>query len=423
MSKVQKKIVFAIFFSITSLLFIPHAFSGGLYLSEVLSPVSLGTAGVQNVVNNISADAAYTNPAGMTGLERDEILSGLQFAIPSIRFDSSVATAGGSDSGNAGFVSAIPGLAYVKVLSEKLRAGISVTAPLGGGVDYGKRFVGRYQATRSVLSGLGITPAIAYKINDSLSIGAGVTALYSRLDVDVAVRQPGSPDGEVNIDKIDDWGAQGQFGLTWQVTDKAMLGFVYRTESSVDLDGDLSIKGIVGPPIVNVITGVLDDIELSFDYPQAFYAGLKYEATENIILMMDVSYEDWSEFSDFNIEITGGPIKAIRKADIEWDDTWGVGGAMIYHWDDHAVTAGLSYASSPVDDEDRNFALPMDEQVTIGASYVRFPEDSNFDYGVGLSYTWLGDGEIEQVAQGTLIKGDFSTNQIVFIGATARYLF
>ena len=45
------------------------AFAAGFYISEVGTPGSLGSAGVINPTNTYTADAAWTNPAGMTGLD------------------------------------------------------------------------------------------------------------------------------------------------------------------------------------------------------------------------------------------------------------------------------------------------------------------------------------------------------------------
>jgi long-subunit fatty acid transport protein len=53
----------------------PLAQAAGFYLAEVGSPASLGTGGVANPTNTFGADAAWTNPAGMTGLNRDQIYS------------------------------------------------------------------------------------------------------------------------------------------------------------------------------------------------------------------------------------------------------------------------------------------------------------------------------------------------------------
>ena len=86
---------------------------------------------MSNVVNNLDASSVFTNPAGMTGLSRDEIMTGSQLIIPEMRFDSSIAEAGGSDGGNAGFVNFVPSFFGVKVLSDRWRVGLSLVAPLG----------------------------------------------------------------------------------------------------------------------------------------------------------------------------------------------------------------------------------------------------------------------------------------------------
>jgi len=100
------------------------ATAAGFYIPEVGSPASLGTGGVANPTNTFGADAAWTNPAGMTGLQRDQIFSGVQAVIPRMEFDSSTATAGGSDGGNAGNTAIIPGLFYVNKLNDRTRLGM-----------------------------------------------------------------------------------------------------------------------------------------------------------------------------------------------------------------------------------------------------------------------------------------------------------
>ena len=61
--------------------------AAGFYFPEVGTPSSLGTGGVANVTNTYGADAAWTNPAGMTALEEDRIFAGLQVVAPKVEFD------------------------------------------------------------------------------------------------------------------------------------------------------------------------------------------------------------------------------------------------------------------------------------------------------------------------------------------------
>ena len=178
-------------FSVVAMLVTQSALAAGFYISEVGTPLSLGTAGVANPTNTIGADSSWTNPAGMTGLEdQSVILGGFQVVSPKIEFDSSNATTGnGGDGGNAGNALPIPSFFYVNRVTDRLRLGISSAGIMGGGVDYGDGFVGRYATSLAELGAVGISPAIGFKVNDKFSVGAGVSIIYTRFDMDVAINQ------------------------------------------------------------------------------------------------------------------------------------------------------------------------------------------------------------------------------------------
>jgi long-chain fatty acid transport protein len=391
------------------------AFAAGFYVPELASPGSLGTAGVYNVINNTGADSAYTNPAGMTGLKNDQALFGSQMVLPEARFDSSIAEGGGSDGGNAGVAAPVPGVYAVKVLSDDLRLGISLAAPLGGGVDYGDNFVGRYQVIKAQLSGVSISPAIAYKVTDKLSVGVGISSIYTVLDEEIAVRQPGFCDGKISFDEIDDWSLQGYLGITLQLTDKTMLGFVYRSKAEADLSGGLEFDDIQ-LPILNAVTSGLDTIKVNFDYPELFNVG------PHLKIFMDLDYENWSQFGNQIVAVSGADNVAIQAVDRNFEDTWHVGAGLWYDFGNNVVGTGVSYDSSPVDDRYRTADLPVDEQFRIAAAYGR-KGPGGLGYAVGLEYAYLGEGKMDQTAQGVRFKGEFDTNYVLFAGAFIRYEF
>jgi len=134
------------------IVFAQTAGAGGFYVSELGTPGSLGTAGVANVTNNFGVDSAWTNPAGMTGVKEDAGVAGVQLIVPKVEFDSSVATGGGGDGGNSGVFSVVPSHFLVKTINEDIKVGFSVAGTMGGGLDYGNNFVGRYGAYRAVLA-------------------------------------------------------------------------------------------------------------------------------------------------------------------------------------------------------------------------------------------------------------------------------
>jgi long-chain fatty acid transport protein len=168
------------------LLCLTKSFGAGFYLSEIGTPGSLGTAGVANPVNTVHADSSYTNPAGMTGLKEDQFEYGTTLFLPLIEFDSKLALKGGGDGGNAGNIAPVPSMFYVRKLSDKFRLGISVTAPIGGGIVFGDNFVGHYSTSKVLLSGVAVSPSLGYKVNDRLSIGAGVSLVYTSFGAGVS---------------------------------------------------------------------------------------------------------------------------------------------------------------------------------------------------------------------------------------------
>ena len=390
------------------------AFAAGLYISEIGSPASVGTAGVGNVVNNVEASSAFTNPAGMTGLEQDAMMGALQLAVPEVRFDSSIATAGGSDGGNAGETIVIPGFFWVKELTDQWKFGLSVVAPLGGGVDYGDSFVGRYQTTDASLQGIGISTSAGYKINDKTSIGFGVTAHYQIFEMGIAINRPGPlTDAKVDIKDATDWGFQPFFGLTHHINDRLMLGFVYRGEFDMDLEGDLKFSNT--GPLLNLLSSKADEATFGLDYAEVYNLGFKYEYRDDLTLFFSVTYETWSDFSENRIDIQGGVVSA--TIDRNWDDTWGIGFGFVRKLsDDRLFTFGVAYDSSVVDDKDRTGDLPFDEQFKFGLGWVK--EKPNKLYSIGFTYIDLGDGKIDQTTQGVRYRGKFDDNYLLFLSGS-----
>ncbi|MCZ6559421.1 MAG: outer membrane protein transport protein, partial [Gammaproteobacteria bacterium] len=225
------------------------AIAGGLYLSEVGSPSSLSLASSGAVTNRYTADSAWTNPAGMTGIDKSMMLNGLQILVPEISFKSTVADAGGVDGGNAGAVAAIPTFFYVRPLNERWRFGLAMTAPFGAGMDFGATFVGRYAVQEITLQAIALSPSFGYKVNDRVSIGFGASIVYSDMDMQIAINQSavGAPDGQVRLQDATDIGIQPFVGLQWQYSDDTVFGLVYRAEMDVDLEGDLRIIDLVVP--------------------------------------------------------------------------------------------------------------------------------------------------------------------------------
>ena len=387
--------------------------AAGFYLSEVGTPASLGTGGVANPTNTWGPDAAWTNPAGMTGLKNAAMVGGVQLALPKIEFDPDIAEAGGKDGGQAGDIAAIPSFFYATPLSNGFSFGFSVTAPLGGGLSYGDEFVGRYQVQEVSLQGVGFTPSLAYRVNDRLSIGGGVTVIYTTLEQEIALRQPGLPDGKVKFNDMNDVGYQALLGLTYQLTDRALLGLVYRSEADVELSGNLKFN--------NTPLSALGTRSLGIDWtnPQWAEAGLRYALNDATTLFLNAGWQQWSEFSENSLNFENGEVV---KADRNWDDTWHAGVAAAHQRGNSVWSLGFSYDSSPVKDRNRTFDFPVDETWKLSASYS-FERKDGLYFSLGSSLLMVGDAAIDQTAQGVRVTGDYESNLLWLVGGSLRYDF
>ena len=419
MTETRKGNVHALLLAAYAGLVAHNSMAAGFYIAEVGTPTSLGTGGVANPTNTYHADAAWTNPAGMTGLESDSMVAGLQVVLPKMEFQASVATAGGDDGGNAGKRAVIPSLFYVKRLSERSRVGISMTAPQGGGVDYGDNFAGRYQTSKATLAAVSIAPSFAYKISDRFSVGAGVSIIYTKFEQDIMLNQaalagPGTPDGKVKIENATDWGYQPFLGMTAQLTDRALLGVVYRAKANVELEGDLNFRNLIIPqPAAN-------DIDIGWDNPQWLEVGLRYRLSEDNHLFLNGGWQDWSEFGEKNELTVDGRVATLDR---QWDDTWHAGIAFGHRAGAKpGYSVGFAYDSSPVKNEHRTFDLPVDELYKVSASYF-WQGKRQLDFSLGSTLYLIGDGDIDLTAQGVRAAGKFDKNYVLFLGGTARYTF
>ncbi len=109
-----------------------------------LYPTDLETAHAGQAALAENASTAASNPAGMTLLDRSQLMTSPGALLPSTNFDvAPETTTKGGGGGNAGVFFPYGGFFYVHKLSEQLRLGVAVFSDYGLGGDYGKTWVGR----------------------------------------------------------------------------------------------------------------------------------------------------------------------------------------------------------------------------------------------------------------------------------------
>ena len=109
------------------------AWGAGLWLYERGTP-EVGTANAGVAARAEDAATALGNPAGMTRLDKPQLLAGLQSLFLNIRFSPDSRTTTSGSSGDAdGFIPGA-GFFYVHTLGERWRFGFSFASFFGLGV-------------------------------------------------------------------------------------------------------------------------------------------------------------------------------------------------------------------------------------------------------------------------------------------------
>lgn len=424
----MKKKTFCAFFTAIGLVsFSSLSFAAGLILYEINSPLT-GTASAGWSALAEDASTAFTNPAGMTRLDRSQLLVGAQPLIVTSRFHpSSETTVGGTDGGNAGGVLPSLGGYYVQSFSDRFKMGFSLLSYFGLGLDYGDNWVGRYYVEKSDFLTLALSPSVAYKVNDWLSIGAMFNVLYSMLHSQTAIRNIlVEPDGQLKYED-DDFGFGGGFGLLIEPKKGTRFGLTYYSPVHVSFNDAPELNGL-GPVLGGVLTrlGLIGrNVGMDFTIPQWIMVSGYQQITDKFAIMGNFGWQDWSQFGDVDISLSVNP-ETTRSFNnnVEFKDTWHVAiGAQYRVCEPWLLSAGFAYDSSPSTESNRSPDMPFDRNFRYAAG-AQYDWSKNLTLGLAYEFIDLGSAGInkEGFLRGNLI-GDYSTNNVNVVNVNLIYRF
>jgi long-chain fatty acid transport protein len=337
-----------------------QAFAGGLYLNEFGTP-SQGVAGAGAEAVASDASTAFHNPAGMTRLNRSQIMATGGLVYSSVKFDPDPSTpVPGGDGGDAGGPAPLLGAFYVHSLNERLKFGVNLMSISAAILDYDDSWTGRYFVRDVSIFTLALNPVVAYRITDWLSVGGGFTVLYGKLNMNVAVPTlPGRPDGNIELDG-DDFQFGFNLGALTELGDRTRFGAIYWSKIEPNFGGDLEISPV----------GAKVDFDTKVPLPQMVRAALYHELSDQFALMGSIGWENWSELDTQIISTSMGAASLARN----WEDTWKFAIGLHYRpVDKWLLQAGFAYDTSPTDKDDRTPDMPIDQQ---------------FRYAAGAQYEW-----------------------------------
>ena len=403
------------------LLAVGSAQAGGLYLYEVGSP-DVGLAAAGYAARAQDASTAFTNPAGMTRLKQPSLMAGAQPMYIHMDFSADGNTTATGSSGDANAWMPAGGLFYVHPVNDKLALGVAMTGYFGLALDYQDAWVGRYYVQEVALQAAGIQPAIAWKVNDQWSVGAGAAVLYGILDQKMAVnRIVEGDDAELKL-KDEDWTVQFNLGVLYEPVQGTRLGLTYLSAADLNLSDKADISGF-GERLTDKLGFGTRTIDLGMTMPQAVMFSVYHDVNDRLSLMANLGWQDWSEFGKVDVDISDTNVDLTTELD--YKDTWHVAlGAQYRLAEPWLLTAGIAYDSSMLDKGAVTPALPVGEcwRFALGSRYAW---SQDLTLGAAYELAWGGDLDMD-VDRGPLagrVSGTYENVAIHFVNLNAEWRF
>ncbi len=398
------------------------------------------------------ASTIWFNPASMTRLPSQTMVSA-HVLVPTFEFtDKGTAQGpigpfpGGAISGpvtsDGATTAIVPNFYYIRTLNERWSFGLTVNAPFGLTTEYDNNWKGRYFAVDSEIIDFNINPALAYKVNEVFSVGAGVSLNYIDGKFTNAVdfgticvpvgggncggttTGPGQADGFVE-NKADDISFGFNFGFFYEPSDRTRFSLAYRSQINHKLEGDADFSGVPGA----LSTAFFDDgIKIGASLPDTLSFSAFHMLTPKIGIMGDATWTGWSDIPELRIVFdtpgnAGG--SSTSSEPLGWEDVWRFSlGLSYYHSDRLTLRTGVAYDQSPVPNPTlRTPRLPDNDRiwVSLGASYA-----INDKASVDFAYTheFIDDTNIARTnaATSTTLLGTYESSVDIF-SLQANYRF
>ncbi len=343
------------------------------------------------------SNALAINPAGLVQIGRGALdLSISPFYCPDVGHRDSV----GNDDESINQTGFIGGGGYAHRMNPDLVAGIGFFVQGGVGFGY-EDFDSGFGVRGDISSLFGIVklvPGAGYRINDQLSVGAGLNLTYAtarqKLFPNSSIRNEENPAASFYGSRIDGLRAFGvgyKLGFRFEADEHWTLGFAFGSEVPLDLkDGETKVNyDALGQGRVTYrdtrIDGLVNARDISL--------GLAFKPNARWLAAVDLTWLDWSSI-DQVVTIAKNPegqtdpalvpASVETRTDILFRDQLVVALGASWQWTEKtSIRAGFNWGRTPARKEHLNplFAVIAQPHYTLGFEHAL---GSHSDLGLGV---------------------------------------
>ena len=398
---------------------------GGAWIYEN-GTTQTGTASAGYVTGSGNdASCTFGNPAAMSLINNTQLLVGALVSFLETEFSLDTSTFTGGDGGDAGTVLPSGGVYYVHNLPIPLKLGFALNSYVTGAVDYNDSWSGRYYTQKSVLISLNANPVASYRVLPWLSIGAGISLGFARIDQQTAINNSLdlASDGTIKASG-NQVALGGNGGILFEPWEKIRVGVTYRSPQTFTFSNIITITDL-GPTLsalVNVAGLSRDNSKIKVTLPMEAAVGVFVPIVKNIAIMVDANWQDWSSFGRLDLQIPSTPVSSLTVKQ-NLNDTWHIATGAHYQFNNLLLlTAGFAYDSSPSKTNSRTPTLPIDRQLRY-AGGVQYNLKNKLTIGGAYEFIDLGTSPVN-LSRGPLagvLQGKYDTNSAHVVSLTLEW--
>jgi len=282
-----------------------------------------------------SPAAVYYNPAGLSQI--DSISSSV--GVYAIRLGNDAEVAGSNHEADREW-QPVPHVYVVKPINDRIRLGLGLNSPFGLGTDWGDDTPFRTSGIEALIVNVSLWTTLSYKINDSLSIGAGFSLNYLDADLRQGIEAPGRGDFQFEGDDI----SLGYIlALHWQPHEQHALGAVYRSHNDYNLSGQATTSIPVGTRVLR------ESANLDFVTPEVVSVGYSYRPNERWNIELNVDWIGWDRLNAPTLSTDSGNL----SVPFNWESSFIYSlGASYRMGNGYTISAGYNYNENSQPDED-----------------------------------------------------------------------
>lgn len=358
-------------------------YGGGWQLNEH-GARSLGFGGAW-AARALDLSAMYSNAAGLTNMKGINVMVGGTIIMPSSKFKGPGASTAVTEMKSQTFFP--PNVYGSYQVNEKLFVGLGIFAPFGLGTEWDPNWVGRRLSVKSELQMIYINPTVAYKINDQLSVGGGISILMGNVSLayrvptysSLAPPTPATSDGTATLEADANTAVSFNVGVLYKFNNKLSVGASYRTLADVTFEGDASFTGMSA--LQSFFPGGAGSATLPM--PSNLQVGVAYQVLPQLVVATDFQYVGWSAYDKLEVKIANGPNapaglggQPLQKSPApsiqEWNDGYMYRFGAEYTLNDKIMLrGGLVFDMTPQPREKMEPRLPDWDKtdITLGAGY------------------------------------------------------